>query len=477
MSPRPPRSAAFPALLLAASLAAGAPALGQPDDGAGAEATEEVAKEAADGEASAEVEASATISEATALTPEEEALLEFREPVDVQKMDLERQLLQMRDGNRLRPRVSRYLERAQKELDRGQPEEAERLLLRLAEGRLNPLELAQVDRFLGFLAFNAGDSVKAIKFFKQAIDREALQVSVDTGLRFGIAQIYLTLEEWEQALEWFHEGMRYTPEYNPDHLYFMALAHFQTKRFQHAIAFTKKAIEISPPPKEPWLRLLSALYAQDEKYAKSVPVLEELLIRYPSKAYWVQLSLLYAAKNEYDTSLAVQQAAYQQDFLTDSKELMRFARSYLYHDLPYPAAQLLSRELDAGRVERDRESYEMLANSWIAARDYDASLSPLRKAAELAEDGKLYVRLGQVHMQREEWSEAIAMLEQAFRKGGLDKLGQAHLLLGISQLNLERPRDARASFEKARVHEESRAEAERWIEHIEREQSQQEQAA
>jgi tetratricopeptide (TPR) repeat protein len=400
-------------------------------------------------------------------------VLEHLDPMELEVLKQERQYVAFTE--KLRARVSRYLRRAQKEVDRGNPEEAERLLLKIQEARLNKLESAYVYRYLGFLAFNDERPDDAIKYFKQALDLESMQLREDVSMRLSVAQLYMGIGSWQKAIDWFSDGLRYTPEPEAAHLYFMALAYFQLKDFDASIEHTKKAIELQPPPKEPWLRLLSALYAQEENFGKAIPVLEELVLRYPSRPYWVQLSLMYAANDEFPTSLAVQQAAYAQGFLVESKELQRLARSYLYHDLPYEAAKLLSKELDAGRIEPDAEVYELLANSYIASREYDSSLPPLQKAAALAEDGRLFVRLGQVHMQREEWEEAVANLRKAFDKGIPEKKGNAQVLLGIALLNLEKTGEAENSFQRALDDEASRAEAERWLDHIAKERQRAEQ--
>jgi tetratricopeptide (TPR) repeat protein len=165
----------------------------------------------------------------------------------------------------------------------------------------------------------------------------------------------------------------------------------------------------------------------------------------------------------------VQQVAYTQGFLTEDKELRRLARSYLYHDLPYQAAEVLAKAIEAGAIEPDTEAYELLANSWIASREYERSLPPLQRAATLSEDGNLYVRLGQVHMQRENWSEASALLEKAVEKGGLKNPGNAELLLGIAYYNGAQIARARSSFVRARQHDSTKKAAARWITHIDTE--------
>jgi tetratricopeptide (TPR) repeat protein len=165
----------------------------------------------------------------------------------------------------------------------------------------------------------------------------------------------------------------------------------------------------------------------------------------------------------------VQQLAYTQGFLTEDKELMRLARSYLYHDLPYPAAEVLEEGLRSGAINGSVEAYELLANSLIAAREYERSLPPLRRAAELSDNGDLYVRLGQVHMQQEAWNDASVLLEKAVDKGGLEDPGNAVLLMGISYYNGAQPTRARAAFQRARKYDSKRSEADRWITHIDTE--------
>ncbi len=108
-------------------------------------------------------------------------------------------------------------------------------------------------------------------------------------------------------------------------------------------------------------------------------------------------------------------------------------------------------------------------NCWIASREYDRSFEPLQRAAELSEQGNLYIRLGQVHMQREEWGEAVGRFQRAIAKGELQNPGNAELLLGICYYHAHRVGRARSAFAGARKHDSTRKQADRWIAHIERE--------
>jgi len=366
-------------------------------------------------------------------------------------------------------RISRYLEATAETTDAGNTDEARALLQKLDLDRLNPYERALVLRVAAFVEYQAGEIEAAIQNFRKVLQEDILTVKEDTEIRISIAQLYASIEQWQKVIDGVNEWARYVPERTPDSHNLMAIAYYQLDNMEAAIHHAEQAVDMAPEPKEGWLTLLAALYVKAEDFTNAAPVLEELVMRFRKKEYWTQLSLIYGARDNFKGSLAVQQIAYQQGFLTEDKELRRLARGYLYNDLPYPAAEVLETGLREKKIERDAEAYELLANSWIAAREYDKSLEPLQRAAELAEDGNLYVRIGQVHIQREEWDEAVARLQQAIDKGGLKEPGNAHLLLGISLYNQQRIDGALASFGRAREHEDSRTQAEAWMGHIEKE--------
>ena len=392
---------------------------------------------------------------------------EDSEVVDLEKLSADRSAKARKYP--LGRRVSRYLSAAAELVDEQKPGEAEELLLRLAESRLNPYQRAYVFRMLGVVAYTAEQHARAIEYFKQVLQQESFPLRDEAKIRFTVAQLYAQLETWPEVISWLEDWRRYLPRLDPGGIYLMALAYFQMGEFDAAIEKTREAIALADEPRENWFRMLYALHTEKQDFESATPVLEELLLRFPKKQYWVQLALIYGAREDYDVSLAVQQMAYDQGFLTEDKELRRLARSYLYRDLPYPAAKVMEKELEDGRIEADSGAYELLANSWIAAREYDRSLPPLERAAELADDGNLYVRLGQVQMQREEWSEAAQMLRKALDKGDLKNQGNAVLLLGIALYNDSKAAQARRYFTEARQFEATRVEADRWIGHLARE--------
>lgn len=393
-------------------------------------------------------------------------------PAGQEKADLE-EITKTRYGRRLlhrvNSRISRYLNAARDTQDEGNPAAGLELIARLNPKRLNPMERASVYLVEALLYYAAGDLDSTMASFKKVIAEDIMPIRQDINLRFNIAQILAGQYRWEDSIQAIYEWFVFVYEPTPIAYYLLGIANFQLGNMDLAIVNTEKALEIAPEPKEGWLQLLAALYIQDQDHANATPILEEMVMRFPKKAYWVQLALIYGARENYRASLAVQQVAYAQGFLTEDKGLRRLARSFLYADLPHPAAQVLEKGIAEGFIESDPKSLELLANSWIAAREFEKSLPPLRLAAESAEDGNLYLRLGQVFLQREDWETAARRFEDAIEKGDLKQPGQAQLLLGIAYYNNAQVFRAKSSFIEAADHDKTRKDAEIWIDHLERE--------
>jgi tetratricopeptide (TPR) repeat protein len=209
--------------------------------------------------------------------------------------------------------------------------------------------------------------------------------------------------------------------------------------------------------------LLLSLRIEREEYAKARPVLEQLTNLYPKKVYWMQLAAVYGELGQENESLAALELAYQQGLLDRDEELRRLAQLYLYHDLPYLGARVMEKGLADGTIAQDSEAYEILANGWMRAREFDRAIEPLTEAASAASDGELYLRLGQAFAEKEDWGAAADALRRAIEKGGLEEPGAANLLLGVALFNQEQLESARPYFARAAQRDKTRKDAELWL--------------
>jgi tetratricopeptide (TPR) repeat protein len=366
-------------------------------------------------------------------------------------------------------RTAKRLAEAYGYLQAEQYEEAAKALGKLRMRSLNPLERAKVHQIQAFVKYGQDDLASAREHLEKAIAEDVFEPAVRADARYQIAQLFLAEENWGEVVKNLERWFTMVENPNSSAYYLLAIAYYQLDDLESALEPARKAVEVATAPQEGWLQLLLALRLTRKEYPAAVPLLEELIERYPKKTYWIQLSTVHGALGDYEEALVPLQLAYNQGLLTERAELQRLAELLLFLDLPYRAALVMAQSLDEKLFEADAKAYELLSNSWIAAREYENAAEPLARAAELSEGGDLYVRLAQVHIQREKWSEAAAALRLALEKGGLASVGDAQLLMGIAYYSQDQPGQAQKWFARARQHDETRDEAKNWLQYIERE--------
>jgi tetratricopeptide (TPR) repeat protein len=108
----------------------------------------------------------------------------------------------------------------------------------------------------------------------------------------------------------------------------------------------------------------------------------------------------------------------------------------------------------------------LYSQALYAAREYDAALDPLSKAAKLSKDGKLYNQLGQSFVALNRWREAEASLNSAINKGGLTNAGQTLISKGLTQFEQKKFKAAEITFVRAQKYEKVSKTASNWIKYV-----------
>jgi tetratricopeptide (TPR) repeat protein len=340
--------------------------------------------------------------------------------------------------------------------------------LKEIEGRkqTTPHERALMWQTYAYVHSSQGHYEKAISSFEKCLAQDALPEAARLGTLYNIGQLYLSVDRFADAVKTFESWLSQTENPAPSAYYLIAVAHMQSGNTKQARTYARRAIARAGKPIESWLQLLLAIEFELKHYPQVARVLEHLVTYFPSKTYFVQLSAIYAELGKDSLSLAVLELAYVQGLLTRESELLNLAQMYLHHDIPYRAARVLAKALADGTVTGTSENWELLGNAWLQARENDEVVGPLERAAELSADGDLFVRLAQVHLEREDSAAALRALGKALEKGKLAEPGKAHLLRGIAYSGAKQFGPARAAFSEAGKYEGSRTQAQQWMAHV-----------
>ena len=316
--------------------------------------------------------------------------------------------------------------------------------------RLRPPEIAQVHRFRGYIFVSKGNSEAAAKEFQEALAQHALDRFAEQQTTYSLAQLYTQLGQYDPALELIDSWFATAENPKPDAFFLKAMILVQQEKFDAALEPARIAVGMSETPRESWVQLLAAIYIQQQDYPNVAANLERLISIAPGKKqYWVQLAAVQNHLKQDAKALATLRLAHGAELLNEDRDLRQLSRLLFVRDLPLQCAQEIEQAISAGVVKADADSYRMISNCYIAARELDLAVEPLAKAGELAPDGEMYMLLGQMHLQRERYDAALEVLQKALAKSKPEQRGSVQLLIGVAELGSNRFDDAERAFRAA----------------------------
>jgi len=368
-------------------------------------------------------------------------------------------------------RNQKKAQKAVEAMQSGDPETAKEILLKVNLKRATPYGRARVNNWLGMLASQQEepDFETALDYMVASISEEALQPEENLKTLYFVGQLQAMLQRYDDAVVTLEKWIAAVEEPTASSYYTLAVTYYQADRRDDALGPAKKAVELSETPREAWYRLLLSLYLEREDYPEALALLDDIILAYPDKAYWQQMAAIYAELEDMGKSLAVQQIAKTEGFLTGGRDLTRLAQMLMVEGLPHHGAKVMKDGLENGTIEATEQAYDTYSNTLLQSREWELALEPLTKAAELKKDGSLFVRIAQVNLQLGRWADARSALNQAFDKGGVPDEGQAHVLFGIAAANDKKWGTATQAFQRAARYSGSKEVAGKWMKYIERE--------
>jgi len=365
----------------------------------------------------------------------------------------------------LQRQVAEKLLKANELLDQEKHDEALELVDEAAKRRkLGPGDEAQIHRFRGYIYVNKGMNDKAVVELQKSLDAKGLDRAAEQTTIYSLAQLYTQLGKYDRALGLIDGYFASIETPKPDAYYLKAMILVQQEKFDRALEPARMAVDMSPQPRESWVQLLVAIHGNLKDYPNVARTLQRLVVMSPGKKqYWVQLAAVQHYLERDAEAAATLGLAEQAKLLAEDKEYRQLARLLFLRDLPYQCAVTVETGMAGGQVKEDADSYRLVSNCYLAAREYERALAPLAKAGELSADGDMYLLLGQMHLQREEYTAAFGVLEKSLAKATAAQRGPVQLLIGVAQLGDEKYDAAERSFRAALADTKVRGAAESYL--------------
>ncbi len=339
---------------------------------------------------------------------------------------------------------------------------------------LSAYETAQLYSFYGFLYFNSEQYPQAVTAYETVLKQPDLPEGLQQQTLKTLSQLMFVTEKYQKAIDYANQYMAAAGE-DPDMYAVIGTAYYQLEQNDKIIAPVEKAISLArergTSVKEQWWLLLRVAYWEKDDYRKVKEILETLVVNWPKKEYWTQLSGIYYELKDEKRQLAAYEAAHAQGLLQSNGELVQLAQLFMQAEVPYKGARVLEQGLADGKVEKNERNLRLLSQAWQMAQEDSKAVGPLQEAAKLSNDGDLYARLAQSYLNLGEYKSCVDASRKAIDKGGLKYPGNTWLVMGMCQFESKALNSAKASFQNSAKFEKSAKNARNWIKYVESEQA------
>ncbi len=358
--------------------------------------------------------------------------------------------------------------KAQESVDAKNYAEALKLLNAIYDpDKLTEYEQANVLNYIGFVYYNMDDVNNAIKTYERMVAIPTLEPQLKKQTTYTLAQLHTMQENYSRALTTLDQWFLMETNPAPEPFILKAQNLYQEQRYADMIEPIENAMRVAKARekeiKEDWWVLLNFAYFQQENYTKVRDIQKTLLVSWPKKNYWFSLAGAFTELGQDDDLINAYASAHTQNMLEKEAELVTMAQLFMQREVPYMAAKLLEKEMNAGRISKDGKNYRLLSQAWQLSMEDEKAIPALQEAARLTDDGELDVRLGNAFLNTGDYSECVKSVRNGIRKGGLKSPDNAQISLGMCLYNERQYQDAIKAFQSAAKTDRSRRVANQWI--------------
>ena len=317
----------------------------------------------------------------------------------------------------------------------------------------SPYEQTQLWKFKGYVYYSLDDFPGAIRSYRQVINGEGTPEDLRLDTRYTLAQLYTAEERYAEAaaeLEiWIEESTIVSNAARG----LLAQIYYQLDRKEDSLTMLELAIDDVESkgklPKERWWSLQRVLYYEKNDYNRVVEILEKLVKHYPKWTFWKQLGGMYGEQERPLDQLIASEVVYINDKFDKENQVMGMGYMYLAAEVPYKAAQIISKGMDDGIIEKNAKNLEVLGTAWYQAKELNLALSSLDRASQYSDSGDLQARMAGIYLDLGKDKQAYKASLKAADKGSIKRPSSNYLIMGNALVNMHCYKDAIVAFQKA----------------------------
>jgi tetratricopeptide (TPR) repeat protein len=361
------------------------------------------------------------------------------------------------NATRVEPKVSmssgdqRSLNKAADLVNENKAAEAQPLIEKvLSNGDASKYAQAFGHQLLAQVYWDQEKGPQAIDEYKKAIALDALPNDGQFQLIYALAQTQVQEEKYQDALATLADWEKQTGATTADELALKANAYYRVDQFQPAVDTMKKALSMTDKPNDTWTQILMASYFELNQYDQAAQLVQGQLAKDPNnKKLLNQLAQIYIQGDKDQQALDLMAKAKSQGLITTNEDYTQLAKLYASADKPKDAAATMKEGFAKGALQPTYDNYKLEGDVCTQAEDDPCAIEGYGKASPMAKDGNVDYQLGYVLFYSGKSKEAIDSLNKAISRGSLRQEGEAYLLRGDAQNDLNQSAAAMTDWQKA----------------------------
>lgn len=292
------------------------------------------------------------------------------------------------------------------------------LVQALALPDLNAYEKATMYQMQGSYYYEIDQYGKAIQAFENAINSGGLLPKERSSLRVNIAQLLIGNGQPARGAQMMEDWNRAGGVLKPAYVEMLWQAWSQADNYRRALPWAERWFNEASPKERKHYDLLNYIYNNLNMPAKQADIAKQMIQLWPQeKQLWNAWKSLLANGGREEESFEVTKMLYLGGALDQQQEFETVVQYYGYYDMPYQAAKILERELNAGKIRETPDKLVQLSDLFRQAREYKLAIPALEKAAKTANKPKLYADLGEAYYKENQCGKAETSFKKAMQLG------------------------------------------------------------
>lgn len=288
----------------------------------------------------------------------------------------------------------------------------------ISDPSLNAYEKSTIYQMMGQYSYELDRPADAQRNFENAISAGGLLPKEVDNIKVVIAQLMIGNGQYREGAQRLENYLNSGGQQKPQYIDLLVNAWVQAEDYRRALPWAEKWFNSANPKERKHFDLLNFLFNNLGMQGRQADIVKQMIGRWPEdKTLWDAWASMLANGGREQEAFEVTKMLYLGGALNEEADLLKVVQYYSFYDMPYQAAEILEREMNANRIARSPDKLKQLSGLFRQAREYKRAIPILEAAASQSGDAKLYADWGEALYNEGECQKSEKAFTEAINRG------------------------------------------------------------